>query len=81
MRMTSASMPWAIHAALVPTVPAPITTTRAGPHARGAPPSSTPRPPLARSRKWAPICGARRPATSLMGASSGSAPEALRTVS
>ncbi len=80
MRMTSASMPWAIHAALVPTVPAPITTTRPG-RTPGAPPSSTPRPPLPRSRKWAPICGARRPATSLMGASSGSAPDALRTVS
>ena len=40
----------------------------------GAPPISTPRPPLWRSRKWAPICGASRPATSLIGASSGSAP-------
>jgi aldehyde dehydrogenase (NAD+) len=34
-----------------------------------------------RSRQWAPICGASRPATSLVGASSGSAPSAVSTVS
>ena len=77
---TSASMPAAIQAAFQPTLPAPSTTTRAG-RTPGAPPSSTPRPPLCRSRKWAPIWGAIRPATSLMGASSGSAPVGSWTVS
>ena len=77
---TSASMPAAIHAAFQPTLPAPSTTTRAG-RTPGAPPISTPRPPLWRSRKWAPICGASRPATSLIGASSGSAPSSSWTVS
>ena len=52
-RSTSASRPAAIHAAFQPTLPAPSTTTRAG-RTPGAPPSSTPRPPLWRSRKWAP---------------------------
>ena len=79
-RSTSASMPCAIHAAFQPTLPAPSTTTRAG-RTPGAPPSSTPRPPCARSRKCAPICGAMRPATSLIGASSGSCPFASCTVS
>ena len=77
---TSASMPAAIQAAFHPTLPAPITTTRAG-RTPGAPPISTPRPPLWRSRKWAPCCGARRPATSLIGASSGSEPSGSCTVS
>ena len=79
-RTTSASIPAAIHAAFQPTLPAPRTTTFAG-RTPGAPPISTPRPPLWRSRKWAPICGASRPATSLIGASSGSAPLASCTVS
>ena len=57
---TSASMPCAIHAAFHPTLPAPITTTRAG-RTPGAPPSSTPRPPWARSRKCEPTWGAIRP--------------------
>ena len=77
---TSASMPWAIHAAFQPTLPAPSTTTRAG-RTPGAPPSSTPRPPCSRSRKCEPTCGAIRPATSLIGASSGSAPVSACTVS
>ncbi len=48
-RSTSASMPAAIQAAFQPTLPAPSTTTRAG-RTPGAPPISTPRPPLWRSR-------------------------------
>ncbi len=67
-------------AAFQPTLPAPSTTTRAG-RTPGAPPISTPRPPLWRSRKWAPIWGAKRPATSLMGARRGSAPDSSCTVS
>ncbi len=73
-------MPWAIHAEFQPTLPAPMTTTRAG-RTPGAPPSSTPRPPPSRSRKWAPIWVAMRPATSLIGASSGSPPPSTWTVS
>ena len=65
-RLTSASMPAAIHAEFHPTFPAPMTTTRAG-CTPGAPPSSTPRPPCGASRKRAPACTARRPATSLIG--------------
>ena len=53
-------MPAAIHAAFQPTLPAPSTTTRAG-RTPGAPPSSTPRPPLWRSRKWAPTAAAMPP--------------------
>jgi hypothetical protein len=37
--------------------------------------------PCARSRLWRPTCGAMRPATSDIGASSGSAPSAVCTVS
>ena len=51
--ITSACMPAAIHAALYPTLPAPITTTFAG-RTPGAPPINTPRPPCGRSRKCAP---------------------------
>ena len=79
-RSTSASMPAAIHAAFQPTLPAPMTTTRAG-RTPGAPPSSTPRPPFSASSQWAPIWVAMRPATSLIGASSGSEPSASCTVS
>ena len=42
---------------------------------------SRPGPPLGRSMQFAPTIGASRPATSLIGASSGSAPEASWTVS
>ena len=49
------------------------TTTRPG-ATPGTPPSSSPRPPSGFSRKYAPACAASRPATSLIGASSGSAP-------
>ncbi len=48
-RSTSASMPAHIHAAFHPTLPAPSTATLAG-RTPGAPPISTPRPPLWRSR-------------------------------
>ena len=44
----------------------------------GTPPSSSPRPPNGFSRKYAPACAASRPATSDIGASSGSAPPASR---
>ena len=47
--VTSASIPAAIHAAFVPAIPAPRTTTRAG-ATPAAPPISTPRPPCGRSR-------------------------------
>ena len=47
----------------------------------GTPPSSTPRPPFAFCSVQAPTCGAKRPATSDMGASSGSLPAASVTVS
>ena len=50
-------------------------------HARARPQTSTPRPPPGRMRWWAPISGAIRPATSLMGASSGSVLSSWRTVS
>ena len=42
---------------------------------------STPRPPLARMSACAPTCGARRPATSDIGASSGSERSGSSTVS
>ena len=45
------------------------------------PPISTPRPPWPFSRSLAPTWGAIRPATSLIGASSGSLPSAVCTVS
>ncbi len=68
---TSACIPSAMIAALSPTTPPPSTTTFAG-GTPGTPPSRMPRPPCAFSSDHAPICGASRPATSLMGASSGS---------
>src|SRR5919204_250937 len=61
-------------------IPPPITTTRPG-ATPGTPPSSSPRPPSGFSRKYAPACAARRPAISLIGASSGRAPESVSTVS
>ena len=53
-----------------PDTPAPMTTTFPG-RTPGTPPSRTPRPPAAASRALAPAWGASRPATSLIGASSG----------
>src|SRR5215207_11012026 len=49
-----------------------MTTSAAG--TPGTPPSRTPRPPWARSRWWAPTCGASRPATSDIGVSNGNVP-------
>ncbi len=77
---TSASMPWAIQAALAPAIPAPSTRTFAG-WTPDTPPIRTPRPPWPFSSRLAPTCGAMRPATSLIGASSGRRPSALWTVS
>ena len=78
--MTLASMPMAMRAAWVPETPPPMITTRAG-ATPGTPPSSMPAPPCAFSRQWAPTCTDMRPATSLMGASSGRPPRAFVTVS
>ena len=77
---TSACMPSAIAAAFMPETPAPITTTLAA-YTPETPPISTPRPPPCRIRWYAPACGASRPATSLIGASSGSARSGVCTVS
>ncbi len=77
---TSASIPIAMKAAFMPTTPPPITITVAA-ATPGTPPSSTPRPPSGFSRKNAPAWVAILPATSLIGASSGSRPRASSTVS
>ena len=77
---TSASIPIAIEAALKPTAPPPITITLAA-ATPGTPPSRIPRPPSGFSRKKAPAWVAILPATSLIGASSGSRPSASSTVS
>src|SRR5829696_7222447 len=61
-------------------MPPPITTTRPG-ATPGTPPSRMPRPPSGFSRKYAPACAARRPAISLIGASSGSRRSSVSTVS
>ena len=73
-------MPWAIQAAFWPAMPPPSTSTLAAATPE-TPPISTPRPPDSRSSRWAPTWGAIRPATSLMGASSGSRPSDSSTVS
>ena len=67
-------------AAFIPATPAPITTTLAA-YTPETPPISVPRPPPWRIRWYAPTCGARRPATSLIGASNGSSPLGSWTVS
>src|SRR5690606_14453848 len=78
--LTWAPRPTAMASAWLPTTPAPRMVTRpAG--TPGTPPSSTPRPPCGVSRQWAPAWMAMRPATSDMGASSGSPPWASLTVS
>ncbi len=79
-RFTLAPSPSASLAAFVPTTPAPrmVMDPVCTP---GTPAKSTPLPPCARSRKWAPTCGAMRPATSLMGVRSGSDPLGSCTVS
>ena len=73
-------MPAAMAAAFSPETPAPITTTLAA-YTPGTPPIRTPRPPSAFIKVAAPTCGASRPATSDIGASRGSAPSGVCTVS
>ena len=73
-------MPTAISAALVPETPPPRITTFAG-GTPGTPPSSTPIPPFAFCSEAAPTCTDMRPATSLIGVSSGSEPSVAVTVS
>ena len=73
-------MPSAIAAAFMPDTPAPMTTTLAA-YTPDTPPIRVPRPPPCRIRWYAPTCGASRPATSLIGASSGRAPLLSCTVS
>src|SRR2546423_246967 len=66
-------MPTAMNAAFSPTTPPPMITTVAA-VTPGTPPSRMPRPPRGRSSMNAPACVAILPATSLIGASSGSRP-------
>ena len=77
---TSECKPTAMVAAAKPDTPAPRITTRAQ-RTPGTPLTSTPLPPPGRIRWCAPISGAMRPATSLMGASRGSELSCWRTVS
>ena len=77
---TSACMPSAIAAAFRPATPAPMTTTFAA-YTPDTPASRMPRPPPARIRWYAPTCGASRPATSDIGASSGNDRSGSSTVS
>ena len=70
----------AMKAAFIPTAPPPITITVAA-ATPGTPPSRMPRPPRGFSRKKAPAWVAILPATSLIGASSGSRPCESSTVS
>ena len=78
--VTSACIPAAMKAALNPTIPPPITITFAGQHA-GHPAHQTPAP----AERLQQIVGAdlrrQRPATSLIGASSGSRRSGVSTVS
>ncbi len=67
-------------AAFIPTTPPPITITLAA-ATPGTPPSRIPRPPIGFSSMKAPAWVAIFPATSLIGASSGSRPWASSTVS
>ena len=67
-------------AAFIPTTPPPITSTVAA-ATPGTPPSRMPRPPSGFSSMKAPACVAILPATSLIGASSGSRPASSTTVS
>ena len=68
--VTWAPSPSAIRAACVPTTPPPIMVTLPL-GTPGTPPRSTPEPPSCLVKKWAPICTAMRPATSLIGTKSG----------
>ena len=67
-------------AAASPETPAPMTTTLAG-ATPGTPVMNVPWPPPGRIRWYAPISGAIRPATSLIGVSNGSELSRSRTVS
>ena len=80
MQVTAASSPIDMRTALTPATPPPITTTFAG-ATPAVPPSSMPRPPCSISRQCAPAWIDMRPATSLIGDSSGSPPRAPVTVS
>ena len=73
-------MPIATSAAVRPTTPPPMIMTLPG-ATPGTPPSSRPRPPSGFSSMNAPACVAILPATSLIGASSGSRPRVSVTVS
>ena len=73
-------MPTAILAASVPATPPPMMVTRAA-GVPGTPPSSSPAPPFGLSRQLAAAWMAIRPATSLMGLSSGNVPSGSSTVS
>ena len=73
-------MPIAISAAVRPTTPPPMIMTLPA-ATPGTPPSSRPRPPSGFSSMNAPACVAILPATSLIGASSGSWPQRSSTVS
>ena len=78
--VTSAPIPSATFAAFWPATPPPSTTT----FAFGTPPTHpirTPRPPWAFIIACAPTCGARQPATSDIGYSSGNMPLGSCTVS
>ncbi len=75
-----APKPAAILAALAPTTPPPRMVMWAG-STPGTPPSRMPRPICGRSRYLAPSWMLMRPATSLMGVSSGSRPWSSRSVS
>ncbi len=77
---TSACIPIAIIAAFMPTTPPPITSTFAA-ATPGTPPSRMPLPPSGFSSMNAPAWVAILPATSLIGASSGSLPSRSSTVS
>ncbi len=75
-----ARMPMAILAASVPETPPPMIVTRAA-GVPGTPPSRMPAPPAGDSSAWAAACTAIRPATSLIGVSSGSRRSGVCTVS
>ena len=75
-----ARIPRAIFAASVPETPPPMMRTFAA-GVPGTPPSRMPAPPAGLSRWCAAACTDIRPATSLMGVSSGSLRSAVCTVS
>ena len=73
-------IPAAILAAFTPTIPPPKTKVFAG-GTPGIPPISTPRPPIAFSKNFAPSWVAILPATSLIGMSKGNDRSTFSTVS